>query len=56
MDKETPVTKCEALEKINYFLEKRGICIDVSTLIELFEWQNKLLLWALQEQSRRQAS
>jgi hypothetical protein len=42
------VTKREALDKVIYFLDKPG-CMDMNTLIELITWQNKLVLWLLQE-------
>jgi len=42
------VTKSEALKMLNEWLEKPGI-IDLPDLEELFRWQNKLLLWVLQE-------
>ena len=46
---ETPlVTKREALEKVIKCLERPGV-IDVPTVIELLTWQNKLVLWLLQE-------
>lgn len=46
---ETPlVTKREALEKVIYLLDKPGV-LDLTIVIELLSWQNKLLLWLLQE-------
>jgi hypothetical protein len=45
------VTKPEALALINDWLDKQGVAIDVDVLMELFSWQNKLLLWLMQEKA-----
>jgi hypothetical protein len=45
------VTKQEALERVNQFIERPGT-IDVDDLIELFKWQAKLVLWILQESNQ----
>jgi hypothetical protein len=47
-----PVTKLEALELVNKCLDARFVDVDV--LCELLIWQNKLLLWHLQENGSKQ--
>jgi hypothetical protein len=49
------VTKLEALKKIIYFLDKPGVMDVDPDLIELLTWQNKLLLWLMQEKAKNTA-
>ena len=46
------VTKAEALTIVSDFIDRPGV-IDVPDLIELFKWQNKLILWLLQERKEQ---
>ena len=42
----------EALKKIIYFLEKPGVMDLEPDLIDLLTWQNRLVLWLLQDKAK----
>ena len=48
------VTKQEALETVTRFIDKSGT-LDLPVLMELISWQNKLILWVLQERTQKEA-
>ena len=49
------VSKVEALKIVSDFIDRPGV-IDVPDLIELFKYQNKLILWLLQERKEQQTA
>ncbi len=44
------VTKADALKMVVEHIEKPGV-IDLNLFIELLTWQNKLVLWLLQDKA-----